>query len=172
MVAGASVLELTHTYTQPGFPGVVDEGKKGEKGGDRGNRAQLVEAKSLPQFRGHFLLLLGTRKCSRSQTFPRKLPPGNTSCPSEQCFYTDTLPALGSGRAQLLSVCFGWFETGSNYAAQAGLELGAILPSQAPEGRHYRQRELSRSAEGATLAPPTQVSAASRCWSHTSVPSC
>lgn len=31
MVAGARVLELTHTHSQPGFPGVEDEGKKREK---------------------------------------------------------------------------------------------------------------------------------------------
>lgn len=65
MVAGARVLELIHTHTQPGFPGVVDRGKKREKGGGRGNEAQLVRAKSLAQFHGHFLLLPGTRKCPR-----------------------------------------------------------------------------------------------------------
>lgn len=52
------------------------------------------------------------------------------------------------------------FETGSNYAAQAGLELAAILLSQLWERWNYGRRELPRSTVGATLAPPTQVSAA------------
>lgn len=63
---------------------------------------------------------------------PPKLPPRNTSCPSsEPYFHTDTLPALGSGWAQFC--LFFCFEIGSNYAAQASLELGAIVLPQPPE---------------------------------------
>lgn len=65
MVAGARVLEFTHTHSQPGFPGVEDEGKKRGTEGAKGNIARLVRVKSVPQFRGHFLLLLGIRKCPR-----------------------------------------------------------------------------------------------------------
>ena len=66
---------------------------------------------------------------------------------------------LGSGWAQLCLVFVG-FETRPNYAAQAGVELAAILLSQLRERWNYRRRELPRSTVGATLAPPTQVSAA------------
>lgn len=161
-MAGARVLEFTHTHSQPGFPGVEDEGKKRGTEGARGNKHSTAgtsqECTPVPR-----TLPIVTRNQEVSQVL--KLPPETSA---QEHFLSRLRAVFLHGQASgarfrvgpTLCLVFVVFETGSNYAAQAGLELAAILLSQLRERWNYRRRELPRSTVGATLAPPTPVSAA------------
>lgn len=71
MVAGARVLELKHTHTQPGFPGVVDEEKRREKGGGRGTGAAGMNRESSPIPRT-LPIVTRNQEVSKEQMLPRE----------------------------------------------------------------------------------------------------